>query len=113
MFWKEKKEELEVQKTRMGYCPFSNLCRDREISIATESADPVSRHGSQTKPTTRPGRPQPSLGVHDPAWARSTTQREGAIELSGSVSRQGSPCRNTVPRHTKWFGSRQRPSLSQ
>ena len=45
VFWKEKKEELEVQKTRMGYCPFLCLCHDREISIATENADPMSQHG--------------------------------------------------------------------
>ena len=36
-FWKEKKEELEMQKTRMGYYPFSGLCCDRKCwsSVAT------------------------------------------------------------------------------
>ena len=29
VFWKGKKEELEVRKTKMGYCTFSGLCRDR------------------------------------------------------------------------------------
>ena len=81
MFWKEKKEELEVQKTKMGCCPFSSLCHDREISVAIESVDPVPQHGSQTKPTTQPRSARPSLGVHDPAWERSRAQRAGATEL--------------------------------
>ena len=42
VFWKEKKEELEVQKTIMGYSPFSGLCRDREISVVIENTNPVS-----------------------------------------------------------------------
>ena len=29
-FGKKRKREPEVQRTRMGYCPFSGLCRDRE-----------------------------------------------------------------------------------
>ena len=42
MFWKEKKIELEVKKTIMGYSPFSGLCRDREFSVVTENSFPVS-----------------------------------------------------------------------
>ena len=40
-------------------------------------------------------------------------QRAHNTKLSGSVSQQGSPCRDTVPRHAGWFGSRQRLSLSR
>ena len=65
----------------MGYCPFSSLCCDREISVAIESANPMSRHGSQTKPMTQPGSARPSLGLHDPVWARVTEQSAGATEL--------------------------------
>ena len=82
MFWKEKKEELEVQKTRMGYCPFSGLCRDKEISVVTENAE-----------------------NHVATWFSSQAL---VIELYGFVSRQGSPCRDNVPRHAGWLGLRQR-----
>ena len=65
VFWKEKKEELEVQKTRMGSCPFSGLCHDREISIATENANPVLRHGFSCRDMVlRPGA-RPGLGAGD------------------------------------------------
>ena len=64
------------------------------------------------RPSSRPG-----LGAHDKlvrAVGASARQRnKHTIELSGPLSRQGSLCRDRVPRHTRRFSLRQRLSLSR
>ena len=53
---------------------------------------------------------RPGLGACD-YDARATAQCACAKELSGSLSRQESPCCDIVPKQAGWFGSRDMPSL--
>ena len=71
------------------------LCHNKEFSVMIENPEtwdfPMSRHRAHVAEMH-------DLGAH-------------TTELFGSMSRQGSPCRDTNPRHAGWFGLRQRPSL--
>ena len=42
-FGKKRKREPEVQRTRMGYYPFSGLRRNRDFSVATKDVGSLSR----------------------------------------------------------------------
>ena len=87
-----------MQKTRMGYCPFSGLYCDREIYVVTKNADPVSQRGFSCRDMVlRPSAP-PDLGA--PAAYNYATG------FSDPVSRQESPCHDMVPRQAGRVGSR-------
>ena len=70
---------------------------------------PWSRHGSQAQRTTRPRRVLQAWTCN--CDARPTAQCACMKDLSSSLSRQESLCRDTISRHVGWFGSRHRLSL--
>ena len=82
---------------------FRSLSRQRMLILCCNYG-PRSRHGSQARRTTRPGRARHTCVL---GWdARATVQCTIATVLSSFMFRQGSPFRDTVPGHAVWVGSR-------